>query len=189
MLFPRKGLYPGAILHEGTKLGSDGSPTPLRFVFRENAEAIPFSYNQRDTILRILGIPHRSQKADQVAYTLRTCQEYSPPEPHTCATSQQAMLDFAADMLGTGDLHAMVTAVHGEEAAAARYVVAPKGITHVGMKGAAAVPCHPMPYPYLVHFCHRPQDVHVLRVELIRGLHNVGATAVAICHSLCVYLL
>jgi hypothetical protein len=93
------------------------------------------------------------------------------------------MLDFAADMLGTGNLRAIATAVHGEEAAAARYVVAPKGITYVGTKDAVAVPCHPMPYPYLVHFCHRPQDVHVLRVELIRGLHNAGATAVTICHS------
>jgi hypothetical protein len=182
MLFRRTGLYPGAILPEGTKLGGDGSPTPLRFMFKANTEAIPFSYNQRETILRIFGIPHGSQNANQVTYTLQTCQE-PMSQPHTCATSQQEMIDFAADVLGTNDLRAIVTTVHGEEATAARYVVAPKGITHVDTKDAAAVACHPMPYPYMVHFCHRPQDVHVLRVDLMRGLHDVGASAVAICHS------
>jgi hypothetical protein len=93
------------------------------------------------------------------------------------------MSEFAVNVLGTSDLRAIATAVHGEEAATARYIVMPKGITNVGMKDAAIVACHPMPYRYMVHFCHRPQDVHVLRVELMRGLNNVGASAVAICHS------
>jgi hypothetical protein len=114
---------------------------------------------------------------------LRTCQE-PMSQPHTYATSQQAMSDFAADVLGTSDLRAIVvTTVRGEEAFTARYVVAPKRITHVGMKDAAVVACHPMPYPYMVHFCHQPQDVHVFHVELMRRLNNVGASAVAICLS------
>jgi hypothetical protein len=77
------------------------------------------------------------------------------------------MSDFAADVLGTSDLCAIVTTVHEEEAATARYIVAPKGITHAGMKDAATVACHPMPNPYMVPFCHWPQDVDVLCAELI----------------------
>jgi hypothetical protein len=89
MLFTRKSLFLGAILPEGTKFAGNGFPDPRRFVFRENADTIPFSYKQIDTILRTFGIPRGSKKADQVAATLRTCEAESP-EPHTCATSKEA---------------------------------------------------------------------------------------------------
>lgn len=150
---------------------------------KADADAIPFSYKQLDTILRIFRIPCGSKMADQVAFTLRTC-EADSPEPHTCATSQQAVADFAADLLGTSELRAVVTVVHGEEAA--RYVVAPNGVTRIGKAGGAVVPCHPMAYPYMVHYCHRPAEVEALRVELTGGLEEdtmVRATAIAMCHG------
>ena len=61
--------------------------------------------------------------------------EADSPEPHTCATSQQAVADFAADLLGTSELRAVVTVVHDEEAA--RYVVAPNRVTRIGKAGGA----------------------------------------------------
>ena len=127
MLFLRKSLFPGAILPEGTRLAGHGFPAPRRFISRAAADAVPFSSDQLDTILRMFRIPRGSSKADQVAATLRTCEEASP-EPHACATSQQAAAAFAASALGTGEPRAVVTVVHGEEeAAGARYAVAPTG--------------------------------------------------------------
>jgi len=128
MLFLRKSLFPGAILPEGTRLAGHGFPAPRRFISRAAADAVPFSSDQLDTILRMFRIPRGSSKADQVAATLRTCEEASP-EPHACATSQQAAAAFAASALGTGEPRAVVTVVHGEEeaAAGARYVVARTG--------------------------------------------------------------
>ncbi|CAN6165217.1 unnamed protein product [Urochloa humidicola] len=167
MLFLRKSLFPGAILPEGTKFAGDAAPAPRSFLSKAAADAIPFGYEHLDTILRTFRIPRGSKKADQVAATLRTCEEPSP-EPHTCATSRQAAATFAAAALGTSSAppRAVVTVVRGDEgaAAAARYAVAPNGVALIGV-GKAVVPCHPMPYPYLVHYCHRPAGVEALRRE------------------------
>ncbi|CAN6171005.1 unnamed protein product [Urochloa humidicola] len=184
MLFLRKSLFPGTILPEGTKFAGDAAaPAPRSFLSKAAADAIPFGYEHLDTILRTFRIPRGSKKADQVAATLRTCEEPSP-EPHTCATSRQAAATFAAAALGTSSAppRAVVTVVRGDEgaAAAARYAVAPNGVALIG-GGKAVVPCHPMPYPYLVHYCHRPAGVEALRVELTAAA-GVSATAVAMCH-------
>ncbi|PWZ15349.1 BURP domain-containing protein 4 [Zea mays] len=185
MLFTRKSLLPGTALPEGTKFCGHGFPDPERFELRADADAIPFSYSQLDTILRMFRIPRGSKKAEQVATTLRTCEAESP-EAHACATSEQAAADFAASSLGVraSKLVALVTTVHGGKDAT-RYVVAPNGITRIGkaVGAAAVVPCHPMPYPYMVHYCHQPADVEALRVELT-GLGDGGVTtAIAMCHA------
>jgi hypothetical protein len=191
MLFTRKSLLPGTVLPEGTKFGGeDGFPDPQRFVLGADADAIPFSYSQLDTILRMFQIPRGSKKAEQVAATLRTCEADESPDPHTCATSEQAAADFAAASLGVraSELVAVVTVVHGRKDAA-RYVVAPDGIARIGKAAggpvvAAAVPCHPMAYPYMVHYCHRAADVEALRAELT-GLGDgaTATTAIAMCHA------
>lgn len=109
--------------------------------------------------------PRRQTKSPRA--TLRTCEDESP-EPHTCATSEQAELDFAASTLATrtSELRAVVAVVHGKEDAA-RYTVAPDGVARIGKAGGGAmVPCHLMAYPYMVHYCHRSADVEALRVEL-----------------------
>lgn len=176
MLFLRKSLFPGAILPEGTKFAGN-SPAA-----RNAADAgIPFGYKHLDTILRMFRIPRRSNMADQVAATLRTCEEPSPEEPHTCATSRQAAAAFAAAALGTSEPRAVVSVVHGEEEPSTRYAVAANGIARIGGGKAAVVPCHPMPYPYMVHYCHRPAGVKALRVEL--AAVGASATAIAMCHA------
>ncbi|KAL5208682.1 hypothetical protein ABZP36_033117 [Zizania latifolia] len=120
--------------------------------------------------------------------TLRTCGELaagdSHEEPRTCTTSDEAVFDFASSMLRTSQLRAAKTVMHGggrlEEPR--RYVVAPNGVTRIS--GDAVVPCHPMPYPYQVSYCHRPSDALALRVELtdVDG-NKPDATAVAVCHT------
>lgn len=186
MLFLRRSLFLGAMLPEGTRFAGDAAdPAPLRFVSPVAVDAITFGYKQLDAILKMFRIPCGSRMADQVAATLRTCEEPSP-EPHTCATSQQVATAFVAVALGTRvPSCTIVTVVHGEAAAGigARYVVAPDGVARIGGGDKAVVPCHPMPCPYMVHYCHRPAGVEALRVELTgTGGSSAGATAVAMCH-------
>ncbi|RCV09547.1 hypothetical protein SETIT_2G038500v2 [Setaria italica] len=145
MLLLRRSLSPGAILPEGTRFAGDAvAPAPPRFVSSAAADAIPVGYKQLDTILGMFRIPRGSRTADQVAATLRTCEEPSS-EPHTCTTSQQAAAAFTAGALGTSAPRAVVTIVHGEEAAGARYTVALDGVARIGGGGGgkAVVPCHP----------------------------------------------
>ena len=186
MLFLRKSLFPGAILPEGTRLAGHGFPAPRRFISRAAADAVPFSSDQLDTILRMFRIPRGSSKADQVAATLRTCEEASP-EPHACATSQQAAAAFAASALGTGEPRAVVTVVHGEEEAAAdggaRYVVAPNGLARIGSGAAGVVPCHLMAYPYMVHSPLLPPAGRRGGSPRRADGGRAGATAVAMCHA------
>uniref|UniRef100_A0A0D3F3S0 BURP domain-containing protein n=1 Tax=Oryza barthii TaxID=65489 RepID=A0A0D3F3S0_9ORYZ len=200
MLFTMKSLFPGALLPEGTKLAHDiGAAPPLRFASRADADAVPFDYNDLDAILGRFGIRRGSKKAAQVAETLLTCGEVtaaasggdSGEEPRTCATSHEAVISFAASALGTSAPRAATTVVHGggggrrRREEPRRYVVAPDGVDRIG-SGGAVVPCHPMPYPYEVFYCHRPSDAVALRVELASvgedGDAALGATAVAVCH-------
>lgn len=181
MFFLRKTLYPGATLPQGTKLAANGLLRPREFISKVDSDVVPFGYSHLDEILALFNITPGSRMAEQVSSTLRTC-EASFSDPHTCATSAQAAADFAAAAMGTSHLRRAVSVIHGSEPS--RYIVAENGITHLGVPGATLVPCHPMPYPYLVRFCHKPEDVEALSVELIGEAGAVGAaTAVAVCHS------
>ncbi|NP_001403448.1 bURP domain-containing protein 4 isoform 2 [Oryza sativa Japonica Group] len=191
MLFLMKKLHPGAVLPEGTKLalphGDHGvAAAAPRFIYKDKGDAVPFDLRAMDAILAMFGILPGSDKAAQVADTLRACSELTAAggggeEPRACcATSREAVLDFAASALGTSAPRAVTTLVHGREPR--RYVVAADGVARIG--GDAVVACHPMPYLYEVYYCHRPADAVALRVDLhaVADVGLGGATAVAVCH-------
>uniref|UniRef100_A0A0D9VEY9 BURP domain-containing protein n=1 Tax=Leersia perrieri TaxID=77586 RepID=A0A0D9VEY9_9ORYZ len=196
MLFAMKSLIPGALLAEGTKLQAHGgvaAQPPTRLATRADADAVPFDYSELDAILDRFGIHPGSKKAAQVSETLLTCAEMtaastaSEDEPRICATSHEAVVEFAAFALGAGATpRAVTTVVHGRGDEPRRYMVAPNGVARIG--GDATVPCHPMPYPYEVFYCHRPKDAVALSVELAGvggdddGDAPLGATAIAMCH-------
>ncbi|TVU51013.1 hypothetical protein EJB05_02415, partial [Eragrostis curvula] len=143
----------------------------------------PFSLNKLDQILTTFNVAPGSERANQVAATLHTCGEGSSTDPHTCATSQQAEAEFAAKVLGSGNIRRLVTMVHGSNnEPAGQYMVAQNGgVSRIGGADDLVV-CHPMPYPYMVRYCHRPAEVEALMVQL-SGVDVGGATAVAICHK------
>ncbi|KAJ1254063.1 hypothetical protein BS78_K126600 [Paspalum vaginatum] len=185
MLFLRKRLQPGATLPQGTKLLADNAfPRPREFISKVDSDVIPFGYRHLDEILALFSIPRGSRMSDQVASTLRTC-EASFDEPHTCATSVEAATEFATDALGTSHLRRAVLVVRGREPR--RYIIAQNGIKRIGPPGARMVPCHPLPYPYVIRFCHNPDNVEAFSVELTGETADAegGAaiTAVAVCHS------
>ncbi|KAE8810815.1 putative RAFTIN1 protein [Hordeum vulgare] len=89
-------------------------------------------------------------------------------------------MEFAVAALGATTVEPLRTVVHGREEPR-RYVVAPGGVASVG---GAVVPCHPLPYPADVLYCHRPRNVRAVRVELVgQDDPSLGATAVAVCHE------
>lgn len=177
---------------EGTKLTlahddhGVAAAAPRFIIYKDKADAVPSNLRAMDAILAMFGILPGSDKAAQVADTLRACSELTAAggggeEPRACcATSREAVLDFAASALGTSAPRAVTTLVHGREPR--RYVVAADGVARIG--GDAVVACHPMPYLYEVYYCHRPADAVALRVDLhaVAGVGLGGATAVDVCH-------
>lgn len=188
MLFVRNTIVPGSVLAEGMTFGAGrNNPTSRTFAFKKDAKAIPFASQNITSILRTFQIPPCSKKAEQIAYTLETCEESAPAgELQTCATSAEAMQEFASAALGSSNPQKLVTVVRGATEPA-RYVVAPNGITKIGggKQQQGAVACHPMPYPYTVHYCHAPRDVQAYRVELTGADdgNSIMASAIAMCHT------
>ncbi|KAL6614156.1 hypothetical protein ACP70R_036426 [Stipagrostis hirtigluma subsp. patula] len=184
MLFPKRSLYPGAVLPAGTKFSQSNTSAPSwRFISKAEANTVPFGYQHQEKILAIYGIPQGSKKAKQVSETLNTCLTGGGhnDEPHTCTTSWQAMVEFAAETLGTSKPWAATTITYGKKEPL-RYVVAPNGITEIG-NDRGQVPCHPMPCPYEVFFCHHPKETQALKVELVGQEDGaLGTTAIAECH-------
>ncbi|TVU51054.1 hypothetical protein EJB05_02459 [Eragrostis curvula] len=180
MLFLGKNLYQGSPLPRGTRLAGT-APMAMQFASRSQADGVPFSLNKMDQILTMFKVVPGSERANQIAATLHTCQGISSPDSHTCATSQQAEAEFAAEILGTVNPRRVVTVVHGADNEPEQYTVA--RISRIG--GAdQLVACHPMAYPYMVRYCHRPAEVEALIVQLTGiDFGGAGATAVAICHK------
>ncbi|KAF8646516.1 hypothetical protein HU200_065735 [Digitaria exilis] len=134
MLFAKRTMVPGAVLAEGMTFGAGGNraPTSRTFAFKKDAEAIPFAYKNITSILRTFRIPSWSKKAEQIAYTLQTCEESAPAgELQTCATSAEAMQEFASAVLGISNPQKLVSVVRGTTEPA-RYMIAQNGITEIG---------------------------------------------------------
>ncbi|XP_044450945.1 BURP domain-containing protein 4 [Triticum aestivum] len=175
-----------AVLPAGTKLGHvwrTGTPSTVT-----GADPVPppFAYSNLGDILAYYSITPGSEQARQVASTLRFCGRSEarggdqPEKPHVCANTEQVAMEFAAAALGAATAEPLRTVVHGREEPH-RYTVAPGGITSIT---GTVVPCHPLPYPADVLYCHRPGNVGAVRVELVgQDDPSLGATAIAVCHE------
>jgi hypothetical protein len=184
VLFLKRNLFDGAVLPANTELGHATS-TDFPGVISSTEPAPPqFGYTNLEHILAFYNITPSSEHARQVASTLLFCDgitnvNQKEEEPQVCATTQRAAMDFATMVLGA-TAHATTTVVYGRTKPL-KYVVAPKGITAIG---SAVVPCHPLPYPTSVLYCHRPGGVQAIRVQLVgQEDPSLGATAIAVCHA------
>ncbi|KAF6985289.1 hypothetical protein CFC21_003174 [Triticum aestivum] len=186
ILFLRRNLFDGAVLPAGTKLGHARRAGTASTVTGTNLAPPPFDYGSLRNILTYYNIAPGSEQARQVASTLRFCGRSEarggdqPEKPHLCATTERAAMEFAAAALGAATAEPLRTVVHGREEPH-RYVVAPGGVASIA---GAVVPCHPLPYPADVLYCHRPSNVGAVRVELVgQDDPTLGATAIAVCHE------
>ncbi|CAM0878904.1 unnamed protein product [Alopecurus aequalis] len=180
VLFLKRNLFDGARLPANTKLQGHAD-MKISSTSTTGPAPPPFAYSYLSDILDFYSITPGSVKARQVAATLLLCSgtAQQQEEPHACTTTERAAVEFAAAALGATP-RAARTVTHGQ-GEPLRYLVSPNGITAIG---GAVVPCHPLPYPADVLYCHRLNGVQALRVTLV-GLEDpsLGATAIAVCHD------
>uniref|UniRef100_A0A7N0ZTN9 BURP domain-containing protein n=1 Tax=Kalanchoe fedtschenkoi TaxID=63787 RepID=A0A7N0ZTN9_KALFE len=162
--FLEKDLIPGKQWEmEFPKPKSDG----YIFIPRQVADSVPFSSNKFPAILTLLSVESKSQKAQQLKDTLKHCDNPTGAgEVRACATSLEAMIDFAIQRLGKN-----IQAVSTESEKYTKL----QNFTKV-------VSCHHMDYPYAVFFCHDVEGARAYAVPL-QGTRGTKVKAVAVCHT------
>ena len=176
-------------LYPGSKMTLHFSPTApgVPALTRARADAIPFASAKIREILALFSIPAGSPAADAVRFTMAECE--APPVPgvaaQRCATSPEAMVDFAASWLGTRAIHAGTTRLgssrDGGAAAPPRQAYVLESVRPLPVVGRDMVACHSLPYPYAVFGCHTTTAA-VFRVALA-GADGSRAEALAACHK------
>ncbi|KAG6409608.1 hypothetical protein SASPL_127648 [Salvia splendens] len=146
-----------------------------KFLPRRAAASIPFSSSALPEIYRELSVEPGSGEAEAIAKTVRECEDAAKEET-LCATSLEAMVDFAASVVGTTDARAVST--EAESAERMEYLI--EGVRRMG-GGKAVAACHKEEYAYAVFYCHKTDDTVAYRVSLV-GAGGVRARAVAVCH-------
>ncbi|KAG6387979.1 hypothetical protein SASPL_153175 [Salvia splendens] len=149
-----------------------------KFLPRRAAASIPFSSAELPEIYRELSVGPGSGEAEAIAKTVRECEDAAKEEREVtlCATSLEAMVDFAASVVGTTDARAVST--EAESAERMEYLI--EGVRRMG-GGKAVAACHKEEYAYAVFYCHKTDDTVAYRVSLV-GSGGVRARAVAVCH-------
>ncbi|CAL4897991.1 unnamed protein product [Urochloa decumbens] len=148
------------------------------------ADKVPFT-NLLD-VLAAFNIPAGSGEAAEVSDTLRRCQAPSPltgGEPKACATSLEATVRSAMDMLGAtngGGAWAAASALPRSGLPLQPYEV--EEVTLLAGAGDLYVACHKMPFPYAVYHCHvTGVSTKAYKVSL-RGRAAAAMVLVAVCH-------
>ncbi|TVU00847.1 hypothetical protein EJB05_53695, partial [Eragrostis curvula] len=156
---------------------ADKTP-PRAFLPRDIAAKIPF---QTEAVSSLFGAPSGTAMGQAVSSTVAECAR--PPsrgETKRCATSAEDMLDFAVEMLGSGNIAVRATestAGGGGDVRLGRVAgVAGGSVTR-------SVSCHQSLFPYLVYYCHsvprvRLYEADILDVDTNRKINH----GVAICH-------
>ena len=148
-----------------------------KFLPRRAAASLPFSSAALPEIYRELSVGPGSGEAEAIAKTVRECEDAAREEERAlCATSLEAMVDFAASVVGPADARAVST--EAESAERVEYLV--EGVRRIG-GGRAVAACHKEEYAYAVFYCHEMDGTVAHRVSLV-GAGGVRARAVAVCH-------
>ncbi|OWM89185.1 hypothetical protein CDL15_Pgr010471 [Punica granatum] len=163
-------------------------PDPLKthqLLSREESESIPFSSSELPHLLDYFSFSECSPQAKAMEYTIEQC-ELQPikGEVKYCATSLEAMFDYAQQILGPRTKSRVLTTTYlsmkKTAAPLQNYTIlkAPKQVAAPRMVG-----CHPMPYPYVVFYCHSTlQSENKLFQVSLGGPDGQRVEAVAVCH-------
>lgn len=168
-------------LHPGRKMNIylTSNMPKANFLPRQYAEAIPFSPDKIHEIIDMLHIKPESPEVETMKQTIGWCEHPSlEGEDKICATSLEAMVDFAKSKLGE---HArpISTNLDMEETAGQQYTVGP---TVKRIAGETSVSCHILPYVYPVYSCHSIKSTKMFEVPLFSS-NGSKATAIAACHE------
>ncbi|KAJ8767221.1 hypothetical protein K2173_013618 [Erythroxylum novogranatense] len=153
-----------------------------RFLSREEANAIPFSYQQLPYLLEFFSFTPGSPQAIATENTIRECETKAiKGETKTCATSLESMLDFAQKKLGLETEVKVLSTTHLTKSSTLlqNYTIdgVPKEISAPKM-----VACHTMPYPYAVFYCHNQESQNKVFLVSLTGDNGDRVEALAVCH-------
>lgn len=159
----------------------DSSSTPP-LLSRDEANSIPFSYEDLPHLLQFFSFSPRSPQAKAMEHTLKEC-EIKPIKGETkiCATSLESMLDFVKETFGSDTQFKVLSTTHLTKSNTLldNYTILekPKEIPVPKM-----VACHTMPYPYKVFYCHSQQTENKAYVVSLGGDNGGRVEGVAVCH-------
>ncbi|CAN6162286.1 unnamed protein product [Urochloa humidicola] len=183
---PKWSPEPGKFFRERDLMTGNRMPMPditdklphRAFLPRDIAAKIPF---EESAVAALFGAAPGTAMRRVVASTVAECARApSRGETKRCATSAEDMVDFAVEMLGSGNIAVRSTestAGSGGDVRLGKIAgVAGGGVTR-------SVSCHQSLFPYLVYYCHsvprvRLYEADILDVESSRKINH----GVAICH-------
>ncbi|XP_038718364.1 BURP domain-containing protein BNM2A-like isoform X2 [Tripterygium wilfordii] len=161
----------------------DPSSSP-HFIPREEADSLPFSSSNLQSILDLFSIPQGSPHAKAMQDTIRRCETLPMEgEAKTCANSLESLLDYVNTAFGQNSNVKALTTTHDAMSTgnSNKYrILEVKEIPIRKMMG-----CHVMRWPYAVYYCHHQMDNSETKVfNILLGGDDDGdkLDAFAACH-------
>ncbi|WCJ33879.1 BURP domain-containing protein BNM2C [Euphorbia peplus] len=156
------------------------NPAPL--LSQNEANLIPFSYNNLDYLLNFFSFSPVSPQAKAMKNTLQQCViKPIKGETKTCATSLESTHDFVHDTFGLQTKFRVLQTKHIQKPGVNldNYTILsePEEIRVTNM-----VACHTLPYPYRVFYCHSQKSENKLFKVSLGGDSGGRVEAMAICH-------
>ncbi|KAF7095200.1 hypothetical protein CFC21_097424 [Triticum aestivum] len=157
------------------------TPAALGFLPRQVADSVPFTTAALPGVLATFGVASDSATVASMEATLRACE--SPTiagESKFCATSLEALVERAMEVLGTRDIRPVTSTLPRAGAPLQTYTV--RSVRPVE-GGPVFVACHDEAYPYTVYRCHTtgPSRAYMVDMEGARG--GDAVTIATVCHT------
>ncbi|XP_058760256.1 BURP domain-containing protein BNM2A-like isoform X1 [Vicia villosa] len=153
------------------------------YLSKKEADTIPLSKSQLPSVLQLFSIPEDSTQAKSMIKTLEECGgETVTGETKICANSLESMLEFVDTIFGSDTKHSILTTSMSTPTAAPlqKYTILEVSQDIHTPKWVA---CHPLPYPYAIHYCHYiATGTKVFKVTLVGDENGDKMEALGICH-------
>ncbi|KAE8660881.1 hypothetical protein F3Y22_tig00116945pilonHSYRG00028 [Hibiscus syriacus] len=154
---------------------------PSRTLPRKTPTSLPFSLKALPFLLRFFSIPPASPQALGIEKTLTACETERPGEYKACITSVDSLIDFVGGYFGS-DVRFEIL----KTSASSNSSPLIQNYTVFELKektSAKSLPCHNLPYPYPVFYCHILIDTTNRMFKVIlRGENGDLVDAVLVCH-------
>ncbi|KAL4347565.1 hypothetical protein GQ457_17G002740 [Hibiscus cannabinus] len=154
---------------------------PARNLPRKTPTSLPFSLKALPSLLRFFSIPPASPQALAMEKTIITCEIERPGEYRACISSVESLTDFVGSIFG-GDVRFEI--LRTSVATKTSPVLQNYTVVEVKEKTSTqTLPCHNLPYPYAVFYCHILMDTtnKMFKVTL-RGENGAVVEGVLVCH-------
>ncbi|XP_058760267.1 BURP domain-containing protein 12-like [Vicia villosa] len=150
---------------------------------KKAADSIPLSKSQLPSVLQLFSISEDSTQAKAMRGTLEECEgETITGETKICANSLESMLEFVDTIIGTDTKHSILSTSNLSPTATPLQKYTILEVSH-DIHAPKWVACHPLPYPYAIHYCHYiATGSKVFKVTLVGDENGDKMEALGICH-------